>query len=177
MVTPERYGAAFDVAVAVARERGMPPAFVDRRAGVIETEPAVVGSLLEPWRDADDPFPRTVEATLHLERRHVRFEFRPAHGGAAIPARPDVTGTTGPPVDLVTSGGPLELRAWAFVEQAHQPGLRRSAWSRRVSTRVVIPDEPSGPRWAPVTRDEALEARLLAEIARRLEAGGAESPG
>ena len=173
-IGPGQYEAAFDAAVDVARANGLSAALRDRRCGLIETDPAVTPSLLEPWH-VDGATPATrMDNTIAHQRRVARFEFTPA--GFIPPGEGELEALTGPDVlglepqrpDLTQTVGPLELRVWVYVERAHDPGLRRDTWSRRntTRTRIVEPDGETLPAtfWTPVARDRAFERRQLAAI-------------
>ncbi len=176
------YHEAFDAAVETARRHRMPAEMKDRRRGVIETEAAHAGSLLEPWRTDNASFVQTLDNTFAHQRRRTRFEFIPA--GFRPPAVPDDEDLPGPDVfaedaptmDLTQVDGELELRVWVYLERAYTPGLRRDTWSRRLTTRSRIhPTDPEasplpGRHWTPVARDKAYEKRLLGRIARILDA-------
>jgi hypothetical protein len=171
-----QYAAAFDAAVESARRHGMPAVVRDRRAGVIETEARIAGSLLEPWRTDHASVEQAAENTLAFQRRRARFEFSTAEFGRRIDpaeprqAGPDVLGTEPSAGDLTQTQGSLELRVWVFIERAQTPGLRRSTWTRSAttSTRIIDPNgdqsRGSGTVWAPLTRDKDYERRLLAEV-------------
>jgi hypothetical protein len=149
-----RYGEAFDAAIAAAHRRGMPPELRDRRGGIIETQPVLAPSWLEPWRSG-----ASRESTVTMERRRVRFEFVAA-------------GTPQEPVDLLAHEGEIDLRVWVLVERAFAPGVRRDTWSRALTTRAVIirsaaaGSPPVSDFWEPIHRDLELEQELLAAIAK-----------
>ena len=180
-ISPAAYGEAFDAALDVARKHGMAPAVRDRRRGVIETDPAVAGSLLEPWKP-NATFDSAVENTIEYQRRRARFEFTPAgeaDDDSEAPPRmdgPDLLSLEQTHGDLLAHAGDMELRVWVYVERNYEPGLRRSTWSRGQTTRAVIvppdPDDPPYPReyWVPVSRDSAYERRLLEQVRRSLAA-------
>lgn len=181
-----RYPDAFDAAVEAARIVGMPPALRDRRGGVIETDPSIAASILEPWRSGQETLGQALENTLTFQRRRARFEFTAAGAGADPPSGreppapltgPDLFGTRTQPVDFTDYSGTLELRVWVYLERAHTPGLRRSTWTRSKTTRTtsVSPqprriDDPVEPTtfWEPIARDTAFEGRLLSAVSRRL---------
>jgi hypothetical protein len=173
----ERYPQAFETALDVAGDFGLPPAIRNRRSGLIESEPLVAASLAEPPR-IDRPGGDQLENTISFRRRRARFEFSPAGlepEGERRLTGPDLLATESEPRDLTEEAGPLELRVRVYLEQAHSPGTRRSTWSRRLTTRMRIIEEDeegadavSGLFWTPVARDEDLERRLLAAIERRL---------
>jgi hypothetical protein len=178
-IAPADYSAAFDTAIAAARDEGFIATVLDRRAGLIETEPVNASSILEPWHGDNASAAQAWENTLQHQRRSVRFEFAPAREApAALPPEGELTGanllgSSDPLRDLTAMNEPLVLRAIVNVERAHTPGERRSAWSRRYVTqfREAPPGEADGlplSFWEPVGRDLAFEQRLLARIEEML---------
>ena len=177
-IQAEAYSDAFDAAVEAAAVVGLTPTVRDRRSGVIETEPRIAGSVLEPWRTDNASFAQAIENTISFQRRRARFEFtragfRPREAAEGSLTGPDLFATQETGVDLSRHTGPLELRVWVYVERAYSPGLRRSTWTRAKTTRTrIIPaeDEEALPAlyWTPVRRDEAYERRLLAAVERAL---------
>ncbi len=177
-IQAEAYADAFDAAVEAAAEAGLTPTVRDRRNGVIETEPRIAGSFLEPWRTDNASFAQAMENMITFQRRRARFEFTPAGFRPREPAEapltgPDLFAQHEADVDLSRLAGPLELRVWVYVERAYSPGLRRSTWTRARTTRTrIIPaeDEEALPSryWTPVHRDDAYERRLLAAVERAL---------
>jgi hypothetical protein len=177
-IAAETYPEAFETALDVAGDFGLPPAIRNRRSGLIETEPLVAASLAEPPR-IDRPGGDRLENTISFRRRRARFEFSPAdlEPGEAEEGLtgPDLLATESRPRDMTEEAGPLELRVRVYLEQAHSLGTRRSTWSRRLTTRMRMIEEDSegadvvsGLFWTPVARDEDLERRLLAAIRHRL---------
>lgn len=172
-----RYREAFDAAMDASRANDMSPSMRDRRLGVIDTEPSIAGSVIEPWRTGSDSLGQAWENTLVFQRRRARFEFTPASfrepQGTGVP---DLLGVAGPPLDLTTYDGAVELRVSVVIERSFEPGIRRDTWSSVGTTRAVIrrpvtsPDTPTRPFWTPVSRDTAFERRLLAEVADALGA-------
>ncbi|MEE9129068.1 MAG: hypothetical protein V3T84_03550 [Phycisphaerales bacterium] len=177
-IQAEAYADAFDAAVEAAAVVGLTPIVRDRRSGVIETEPSIAGSVLEPWRNDNASFAQAIENTITFQRRRARFEFtpggfRPREAAEASLTGPDLFATQDAEVDMTRHPGPLELRVWVYVERAYSPGLRRSTWTRAKTTRSrIVPtqDDEALPRryWTPVRRDEAYERRLLAAVERAL---------
>ncbi len=55
-----------------------------------------------------------------------------------------------------------------FVERAFVPNLNMSSYSRILSTRYSTPLDPAEETWTPVGRDRAWEARILADLGRRM---------
>jgi len=172
-----RYREAFDAAMAASRANDMSPSLRDRRLGIIDTDPSIAGSIIEPWRNGNDSMAQAWENTLVLQRRRARFEFTPASfrepQGTAVP---DLLGVAGSPLDLTTYQGAVELRVSVVVERSFTPGIRRDTWSSRNTTRTVVrrpassPETPTTQFWTPVARDTAFERRLLAEVAGTLGA-------
>lgn len=148
----------------------MPPSLRDPRGGVIETEPAIAGSLLDPWRPGTTSASQAAEATLAYQRRRARFEFAPVR--FEEPATP---AESRDPLDLTAYTGSIELRVRVTVERAHTPGIRHGTWSRRQTTQASITKPGQFTRtktfWTPVTSDEDLEARLLAAVQEAMGAG------
>ena len=178
------YAAAFDAAVEAARLDGMPAALRDRRAGVIETQSRVAGSVLEPWRLDNASLGQSFENTVAYQRRRARFEFAPAgfdpseSSGAAQPlSGADVVNAGQPPLDLTTDGRDLELRVLVYIERASVPGQRRSTWTRSkaTQTQLVYPEGMKERRgtimnWTPVARDHDYERRLLQRVQNLISA-------
>ena len=164
----------FDTAVAVTTTDGMKPVLLDRRSGVIATDPAIAGSFIEPWKLAPSTPRQGLENTLSLQRRTARFEFTPVqelplYGEVNdILTGPDLLSTSGK--DLTTYEGALELRVWVYVERSYTQGIRRGTWTLQSEsiTRVLPSEEPweqvPGTFWMPVSRDVAREQQLLGSI-------------
>jgi|TARA_B100000959_G_scaffold119900_1_gene125979 hypothetical protein len=176
----QNYASVFDAAVAAADADGMKPVLLDRRGGVIATNPAVAGSFLEPWKPKPSTARQGLENTLAQQRRTARFEFVPVMREVVVGEHdveelvgPDLLSSTG--LDLTTYSGPMELRVWVYVDRKYTQGIRRGTWSLRQETRTtVLPaEEPweqvPGSFWMPVTRDVARERDLLASVESRLE--------
>lgn len=177
-VPADRYETAFDAAVEAAREVGLPPLVRDRSAGVIETETRIAGSLFEPWLLGEESLEQATENTLLFQRRRARIEFAPEvpetarlRGANQPLPEPGVAGTVAAPLDLRGRSGPLEVRVRVYVERAFVPNLNMDTYSRILSTRYRTPLDPRGETWTPVGRDRAWEARILADLGRRMEIG------
>jgi hypothetical protein len=173
------YSAVFDAAVAAADADGMKPVLLDRRGGIIATQPAVAGSFLEPWKPKPSTARQGLENTLAMQRRTARFEFVPVLNKLGAPQNstdelvgPDLLSSTG--LDLTTYTGPMELRVWVYVDRHYQQGIRRGTWSLRQETRTtVLPTEEPWEQvpssfWMPITRDVARERDLLASVESQL---------
>jgi hypothetical protein len=176
-IEPAMYREAFDAAMAATRANDMPPTMRDRRLGLIDTEPSVAGSVIEPWRSGNATLGQAWENTLVYQRRRARFEFTPASFREPPAAGgPDLLGVGGAPADLTAYDGPVELRVSVVVERSFTPGIRTDTWTSSNTSRAVIrrprssPEKPTHPFWTPVTRDTAFERRLLAEVARAVGA-------
>ena len=177
-VTSDEYETAFNAAIDVASSSGLKPAFVDRRGGIIETNPAVAGSVVEPWKKGASSPRQTLENTLSLQRRTARFEFRPINMSTEPNTKegrlegPDLLATTGQ--DLTHYNGQLELRVWVYVDRHFTQGVRRGTWSLNSETVSTVlpakePWEQSRSRfWAPVSRDVSAERTILSAIETEL---------
>ncbi|MDZ4830204.1 MAG: hypothetical protein SGJ09_08420 [Phycisphaerae bacterium] len=189
VVTIDRmnYAKAFDAAVALASDRGMPADLRDRDAGVIETRAKVAGSVIEPWDWPRGETIASIEGTISYQRRRARFEFTPSGFRPTLQAEDaplfgqrtpgTVTSDASGAVDLTTYDGPIDLRVWVYVEQAFTPGLQRSTWTFSQTSFSTNPlkNEPMGDGttrdrsiWTPVERDEVMERMFLEEIQSRL---------
>ena len=171
-----RYQTAFDAAAEALRSRGFTPSVRDLRRGVIETDAAIFTGLLEPWQAMPASGADQIAATLATRRQRVRIDFEPltfdpAAGDAPLPG-PDLFGLNSDPDDLSAWDGPIEVRVRASVEQSRRPGIRRSTWSRALTSRTEIRETgPNGERrtrsaldWTPVDRNARLERVILADI-------------
>lgn len=169
------YHHAFDVTVEAARKAGFTPTAKDRRSGIIETDPTMSGSLIDPWQGGISSWDQAVQNTISHQRRRARFEFvpvgfKPTNQSEGAANEPDLFDLDQMDLDLTRATGSIELRVWVYIERAHAPGRRRSTWTRSRSTRMkVIPvnkNEKPVPNqyWTPVERDQAFERRLLAAI-------------
>ena len=179
----------------------MSPALRDRRGGVIETEPRIAGSVLEPWRDDNATTEQAWENTFAFQRRRVRIEFLTEGFDPETSdelAGPDVIGLDSPLRDLTTYEGRLEVRVLVYLERSYTFGVRRSAWTAgaRRQARIIdagvdvsatppptdwerqhsIAEQRRGTirssYWIPVSRDAAFERRILAAIQQRLDEAG-----
>ncbi|MBC8202645.1 MAG: hypothetical protein H8E91_02335 [Planctomycetes bacterium] len=180
VISQAQYAAAFDAAASVAAADGMKPAVLDRRGGVIHTDPAAAGSIVEPWKPIASSPRQALENTMTLQRRTARFEFRPVVveelpntdvGELAGPAL-----LTGSGVDLTTYDGSIEVRVWVYVDRQYKRGIRRGTWS--LSSETVTKELPADSLWeqtpstfwVPMTRDVARERALLAGVETQLSA-------
>lgn len=169
------YHHAFDVTVEAARKAGFTPTAKDRRSGIIETDPTMSGSLIDPWQGGISSWDQAVQNTISHQRRRARFEFvsvgfKPTKQNEGAANEPDLFDPDQMELDLTRTTGSIELRVWVYIERAHSPGRRRSTWTRSRSTRMkIIPGNKNeellpNQYWTPVERDQAFERRLLAAI-------------
>ena len=177
-VSSSEYANAFDIAIDVASSRGLKPVFIDRRGGVIETTPAVAGSIVEPWKQDSQISQQTIENTLSLQRRTARFEFNPAKMLAkpnindGVLVGPDLLAIAGK--DLTSYTGELELRVWVYVDRHYPRGIRPGTWSlSSESVSTVLPanepwEQSSSKFWAPISRDVLAERGILSAIEMQL---------
>jgi hypothetical protein len=181
------YATAFDEVVALLQDEGFAIAIRDRDGGVVESRPAIAGSLIEPWNWPGGDIGAALDNTVSFQRRRIRFEFlpvgfrpaRPPGDGALIgprvPSSPDPAGARA--IDLASHDGPIELRVWVYIERAFTPHLQRSTWTL---TRTTFASDPLAERgagdgttrdrsiWTPIGRDESMERIQLAKVRERL---------
>lgn len=175
------YDVAFQSAIDAVRSVGMPADLLDRRNGIVETNYRTAGTTLEPWRPDSSTITGTIESSINHERRKARIEFTPVRfvdetNTADTLTGPDLVGEREDVVDLTRYDGRIEVRAWVQVERSTVVGKRVGTWSRRETSMTIDPDSGLGPAqtfWTPVTRDTALERRLLRAIEKAI-AGQAE---
>jgi hypothetical protein len=176
----QSYTAAFDAAVNAANTDGMTPMLLDRRGGIITTNPVVAGSFLEPWKPKPSSARQGLENTLAQQRRTARFEFVPVLSTIVKDTQtdelvgPNFLSSAG--LDLTTYQGQMELRVWVYVDRKYTQGILRSTWSLRQESRTIIlpAEEPwnqvANSFWAPISRDVARERELLAAIEAHINA-------
>jgi hypothetical protein len=177
-IAPDQYQAAFDAAVDAARADGLVTALRDPRSGVIETEAGRAPSLIEPWRYGGNSSGQLLENTVAYQRRRARFEFTPVglpdSPEPAVLRGPDLVGQNEYLTDLTRTGRELELQVRVVLERRSIPGIRRSTWTRQVTSQTTIEPtrdmspESTRPHWTVVARDGDAERRLLAAVQARL---------
>jgi hypothetical protein len=173
------YDAAFDAAVETVRSKGWEPVIMDRRGGIIETSAVQTPSLLEPWAWKGTDAALATLNTLGNTRRRVRIEFSPTgpppmtHDADAEIGSADLLGLH-LDEDLMKRSGPIDARAWVWIERQYRPGRNLGSWTFKDTSweRPVIENaqwEHAPKRIAvPEGRDRGAERQLLAEISRRL---------
>jgi len=173
MLHSSQYATFFDAAVSAATADGMKPVLLDRRSGVISTDPAIAASFLEPWKPQASTPRQGLENTLALQRRIARFEFTPITTTQAVVQKDTLLGPnllSGFGEDLTQFSGQLELRVWVYVDRKYTQGIRRGTWSlRNESVTTVMPTNQTwsqvpGSFWVPINRDIVKERLLLATI-------------
>ena len=173
------YSDAFDAAVAVIRSKGLEPTILDRRGGLIETRARQTASMLEPWTAGTSDPELAALNTLGNTARRVRIEFSPAagpplaHTDQGTLSEPDLLGLD-LDTPLTATSGPVDVRAWVWVERVYKPGRNLGSWTLQTTSweRPLVDD----PTWettpstveVPESRDRDAEGLLLAEIAARL---------
>lgn len=181
------YNAAFDAALDSAQAHGLRPVVTDRGTGIIETDARTSGSMLEPWRTDNSGFAQMVGNTINFERRRMRVEFVPADFtlpapdpgaqvvGAALPGTTKAESR----FDLLHHEGPIEIRAWVYVEREFRANQQIGSWTQRQTRYAGDPLDRQAPgdlttiaegTWTPIGRDEAYERTVMADIQRRLAA-------
>jgi hypothetical protein len=177
------YVRAFDAAIAMTDDLGMPAEVEDRDGGILETRPRVSGSLIEPWNWANGSVGDATDATVAFLRRRVRIEFFPEGFRASLPGEGDAlkgvrTPGSVPPdangaIDMRRYNGPIEVRVSVFIERAFTPGLQRSTWTLSQSSFYAdaLKARRIGPAtaydrsiWTPIERDREMERRLTAQL-------------
>lgn len=163
-IAPEQYGATFDAARDVLRERRFDLARVDSTSGVLTTMPSVSAGLFTPWSRDQQTLDDELDDTLNRQQRTVRIDFEPldppAEGG----------GAAGTPRDLVAHPVPTRLEVRVTVERRHRAGQQPQPASITMNSRWYDPAlDRRGLREynVSVRRDEALEHVLLDEILER----------
>jgi len=159
-VPAERYGATFDAARDVLRERRFDLARVDSSAGVLTTEPSVSAGLFTPWSRDQQTLDDELDDMLNRQQRTVRVEFSPV----------EPLGSEGPG-DMVANPLRTKMEVRVTVERQHRTGQQPQPASNSMNSRWSDPAlGRRGLRDYAVTmrRDEALERALLDEILDRV---------
>ena len=177
------YNQTFDSTKNTLRNAGYQLDRVDRRFGIITSQPVVAGSILEPWRDITATPEQALDSTLNFEHRIIRIAFIPASGTSAStqstntsppqnPALAQIQPTTAQAnTDLSTYTGTIRLDVQAIIERAHQPGRQIESTSLRRSSYTIDPSlaERGIPRkfWEVVARDPYQEQYLMKKIVKQ----------
>lgn len=177
-INSQQYDAAFDVVLDTLHAKRYVLDRVDRRLGVITTEPQDSPSVFEFWKPGNKTAGDAVESTLHHQQRIVRIEFRPAAAG--LDGRAPATGDIPDPIKQVlpsasptepgkTAGG-LYVDVICTVERSHRPGRRIETVSLRHGSYTTDPAlrERGIPArfWEPIDRDGLTEQWLRGQIVK-----------
>jgi hypothetical protein len=165
-IQAEDYDWIFDATVVELREQQFIVDRVDRRFGVVTTEPRAASTLLEPWRRDATTVARVGESTLNADRRIVTVRLTPQDAAGPEPgaaAQPParyllevevrVERRQLPPRQLTSSA----TGAVTLVGR-HRDRMHRSLRTEEGRQEVF---------WKPVARDEHMEQRLLDGILTR----------
>ncbi|MFG0330745.1 MAG: hypothetical protein ACF8PN_12720 [Phycisphaerales bacterium] len=165
------YDEYFDATLDALRDSRFRLDRVDRRLGVITTQPRTSASIVEPWRGDNTTVAQAWESTIQHQRRIVRVEFLPMTASPDDPLPPAGAQQVTPGVDPfepAESGGPLLMDVRVFIERAHRPGRQVETASLRRSSYYEDPllEERGlkGQFWEPIARDPHLEAKLRRRI-------------
>lgn len=191
IVDRARYDAVFDATLESLRREQFVLNRVDRRLGVITTEPRPASSVLEPWRGDNSTVGQAVESTLHDQHRVVRVQFRPYQANVTAAAAagdghrgPDAVGEERPgdftaaarPFEAANHDGVMAMELRCVIERGHRPGWRLETSSMRYSSYTVDPAlaRRGIPRrfWEPIGRDQHMESRLLEQIIAKVGGEG-----
>lgn len=168
-LAPDRYPEAFDAAREVLREHGFRLAYVDARAGVIESEPKSTAGLATPGDSEQSSLAQEWEDLTNEHDRVVRIRFVSDEGqpvdslGASLTDR--------------TAQAPVRAEVEVMVYRLRRPGWRLETETPSRSTRAndpLLTAQGMGPRHATALGpDNRLAARIAQDLNERL--GGAES--
>lgn len=162
-IAPDRYGATFDAARDVLRERRFDLARVDSTSGVLTTMPSVSAGLFTPWSRDQQTLDDEFDDTLNRQQRTVRVEFAPVDagpGGAAGAA----------PRDMVANPVLTHLQVRVTVERRHRAGQQPQPASMTMNSRWYDPalDRRGLSDYdVAIRRDLELEHTLVGEILAR----------
>lgn len=160
-IPPGRYTHAFDAARDALSAQRFVLDRVDVRAGVITTARKPSAGLATPWDTQQTTLAQEAEDLLNQQERRIRVVFE----------SPDAQ--AGPTTDLRASTQPLTARVEVVVDRVRRTGWVLEPTAVRASARVDDPGLVSRGVPAqfvePVTRDDALAARLARQIQRAID--------
>jgi hypothetical protein len=130
--------AFIDSMLTLLREHDLPPRFVDRAAGLLETEPTTGGQWFEIWRSDVHGGYQILESSLHTIRRSVAVSLSPVSDDADADAPGDywlsVEARTerlaAPERPITTASGALGIysESTPTIEGTRGPGARSRHW-------------------------------------------------
>jgi len=174
------YDQVFDTTKDALRSAGYLLDRVDRRFGIITSQPRDAGSVLEPWRDITATPAQALDASFNYEHRILRINFIPASGTtrtpptqadtpapiAQIEPQPQTTTT-----DITSYEGTLRIDVQAIIERAHHPGRRIETTSLRKSSYTIDPSLAKrgipAKFWEVIARDPYQEQDIMKRIVKR----------
>ncbi len=169
------YDTAFDIAIETLRNERFRLDRVDRRSGVITTQPRNASSIAEPWQGDHATTSQATEATLHHQRRVVSVAFIPLPGETVEATRLSSTPSLSAidEMDSTTPIGefnrPVRIMVQCWIERAHRPGQRIETSSLRHSSNTIDPTLQSrgipSLFWERISRDSYMEQRIINSIA------------
>ena len=160
------YAQAFATAREVLTECGFELERIDASRGVLETRPKQSAGLATPWDQEQTTLAQEWDDFTNDHRRVVRLTFEQPS--------PEARTGAGSPSD----SSAVSIRAEVSVYRLRVPGRRLETKSISLSSRSTDQlggASESGLYLTPIGRDEQLEARLLAEIAKRTGAASTAS--
>ena len=176
-VAPAEYNRAFSEAREVLRDYHFTVQRVDAASVVITTQPKLTAGLGTPWDDEQSSLRDEWEDFTNSQRRRVRITFEPKAASAAADSTTTENLAGSPFIDLMHVNEPIIARVEVTVDRVERPGWRPATKSVRLSNRTRDPeleDRAMYPDYSvPERRDDALGARIVREIQRRVAAGAA----
>ncbi len=181
----EQYPAVREQVVYAMRSEGFAVDRNDPRLGVFTSDPRPASTLLELFKLDNSNLAQAWESTVNQQRRRVRIVVEPAEpqNGPGPEQAAQMTQVTlnPPPPTFVDPQGLLNLRVLVFVDRAAQPHWRVETTTRRLSSRALEPElmergmQPV--YWQPISRDPAMEQRLMRRILQGIAASRDDRPG
>ncbi len=159
-VTTASYDQTFEASIDVLRDMGFIVDRKDYRFGVVTTRPDVSPTVVEVWHPDNTTNAQALDSTFAHLRRRVTLQLEPVGQS-----------------NLIDTPSAYQLRAEVLLERRQEP-LRYLTGSTRGQSIVgqlhSVPGEYrregiGGSYWEPVTRDTALEQRLIRAVQIRAE--------
>ncbi len=130
--------AFMDSMLTLLREHDLPPSFVDRGAGLLETEPTTGGQWFEIWRSDVHGGYQILESSLHTIRRSVAVSLSPVSEDRAADAPVDhwlsvevrKERLAAPERQITSASGALGIysESTPTIEGTRGPGARSRHW-------------------------------------------------